>query len=103
MPSILQGVLISNRCALIGAAVFLALFAASITVGTTLLIPAITITLSGPNVIAATLLPMPSMFTNSPVSVMAFVPVKNTSHVNACLMIAVRSSGVFALFLSNTL
>ena len=59
-PSLVHGVSIQSLVAFMGAAMFFNLIAASLSVGTSLFIPAITITFYGPNSIALTLLLLPS-------------------------------------------
>ena len=71
-PVVLQGVWISKRPALIGAAINLVLDMAASKFCAILLIPQTTMTFFGPKQIAATRLPVPSILTRIPSSAIAF-------------------------------
>ena len=71
-PSIWHGVFFWNRVMLIGEATERALLSAASVSCITLLSEITKITCFGPHVMAATLLPLPSMFTITPSSLMAF-------------------------------
>ena len=102
VPVVLQGVRMSKRCALTGAAVLRAREVASSAVFTTLFMPHATMTLFGPKVIAATRLPIPSTLTISPSSEIAFAPVKYVSHKRALRVISIFSSCDCAVLRSMT-
>ena len=91
----------SNLLALTGAAMFLALSRADSMVGAILLIPMMKMTFFGPQVMAATLLPLPSIFIMTPSSDMALALVRYTSAEKACKYICCFSSGVGTLSLSR--
>ena len=91
----------SNLLALTGAAMFLALSRADSRVGETLLMPMMKMTFFGPQVMAATLLPLPSIFIMTPSSEMALALVRYTSAEKACRYICCFSSGVGTLSLSR--
>ena len=78
-PVLQQGVLSPKRWVFIGAASFLARFRALSTSGAILFMPTIRITFFGPNARAETLFALPSMFTSTPSSVIAFVLQRYTS------------------------
>ena len=76
LPIFEHGVFFESRTAFGGAAIFLTLDIASSTFFTTLFIPTIRITFSGPWQRQATLFPVPSIFTSSPSIVTAFELIK---------------------------
>ena len=71
-PVVLQGVLTSKFCALVGAAIFLARFIAESRSEQTLFIPTMKITFFGPCAMHETRLELPSIFTSIPSLVIAF-------------------------------
>ena len=64
--------------------------------------PATTMTRRGPKHSAATRLPLPSMFTSWPSSLMALLLMRNVSQVSALRMSSCRSAGVAAVSRSMT-
>jgi hypothetical protein len=102
-PVLKQGVRsFSNRCATAGAAMVLVRRSPSSGLLTTLFIPAATMTLFGPNIIAASRFPFPSIFTSWPSSLTALLLIKNVSQCSACRMSSVRSASSFAVSRSMT-
>ena len=71
VPSAWQGVLMSKRAAVMGEAVLRARCRAAVTSCATLFSPITKITFLGPQVMAATRLPLPSILTMTPSSLMA--------------------------------
>src|SRR5450759_3803266 len=84
-PRATHGTSIPSLRALAGAARFFILLNASLRSSTSLLAPARTITVSGPNIIPATRLPMPSVLTSSPSMVIALLEQRKYLHVMAAL------------------
>ncbi len=80
-----------------GAAIVRARCTASSSVSTTLFIPAITMISRGPNTMAATRFPLPSIFTSSPVRLTAFAPVRKKSAERQSWAACSRSASVCML------
>ena len=92
LPVLQQGVARSKRCALMGAATFLARFSAESTSGQTLFMPTTKTTFFGPCAIAETRFELPSILTKIPSDVMALQLDRNTSASYAASMAARLSS-----------